>query len=1830
MKPGSLPIRIWITICVTALVATAAGAQGGLIAGPNVNMVSGTTWPDGDPFLQRQNEPACAVSTRNPLHILCGANDYRTVDIPGLPEGKPTGDSWIGVFTSLNGGGSWTSTLLPCYPQDASLFCSSLPSSIFSLEAAADPVMRAGVQGFLALSGILFARGLNPQSTVFVSRFIDLNNDPYIPIQYYDTQEVWSYPPGSPIFIDKPWLAIDIPRGSASKEFDIYQDGTLVEQTLQCGPMYLAWAEIESDGVSVTSSKIMFSSSTDCGDTWSTPQEISAPNTVNQGATIAIEPTSGYVHVAWRQFSTLGLPDYCVRGPGFWKTHPEVWASTSLYLGGYLYTPVQLLGILEAQPKGDATYILAKQLIAAKLNQLDTLDPITVAGIMAQADAWLVAHPLGSKPKKATKQEGIDLANLIKPFNTGVFGPGLCEPGPGTPQNAVLVASSSDGGSSFAPAVLVSALEPFDQGTTTVSFRSSAYPTMTADETGRLYLAWTTRGVAIPGADPDPVSGDARIVVSTSLDGFTWTGPQPIDEPMVPGHEIKPSITYTAGKLLVGYYDFREDVSGVFEGFVADLPGYPSRHTVDVRAAIAEPGDVPVFTTYPVLQSTQTSRYPFIMVGSGESDAEMMQLQWNPPNLPMFRSGTVPFFSDYLDLAPAPPFVSDRAGNWSYNTDPSITATAYEVWTDDRDVIPPPDGDWTNYFPPTHSNSGGTSIFDGATSVPDCLPGSDDEDRTGMRNQNVYSARLTEGLYVAAPGNSRPLGILPSSTSGDLFQRAYVIFVQNTTYQERSFRLTIDNQPPDLGQASFDQFAAIAQTELDVTIEPQSSASRTVFLSSSSSQEAIEILVQEIDYPGGSVIGGLESSVLLNPDPSNPDPLDPSLNQEEIYNPAIYNPAILNPAILNPAILNPAILNPAILNPAILNPAIHNPAILNPAILNPAILNPAIYNPAILNPAILNPAIYNPAILNPAIYNTTMTDVTWEMTNDGNAPVAYSLNLSAAGILPTELIFQLMVYRVYTTPVSSGCDLTEEAQHELLVNVTDPNFAPLNLFDPNVDDPNIVSFYLEPGDTVLITLRVIDPDADNNDVFNPAQVQTVVVAQGVNTAEALLGETQQPYAVPDASIPSPYTMNTGRVQHTTTLLPDGKVLVTGGFNPVQTESSAEIYDPATGQFTATGSMNTARAWHTATLLYSGEVLIFGGETSGPKAELYDPVTGTFSPAPMFLPGPTGSHRATRLADGRVLITGGMMASPSKVALTYDPSLAPALRFKKVGSMSSSRWEHTATLLTDGRVLVTGGFGNTAEIFDPTGLGTFTAVPGTMSDSRRFHSATLLPNGKVLIAGGILDAGPLTSTDSADIYDPATNTLTPAADMFDVHAAHITELLPNGKVLIAGGSDAPGGVARYISTVELYDWSTDTFSLAGDLAEARTEHAAARLLSGDILITGGTTPGPPVVNGTDTFEIYHPGLPPKFLLTDSLNEGRSYHTVTPLLGGDVLVVGGADGDINAISSLERYDPSLGTFTTVATLSPARMLHSATRLDDGTVLIAGGLDGLGGTVLNTALIYNPTDHSLTPTTGSLNVERFHHSATLLADGKVLIVAGNTTGNTSISSAEIYDPAVGTFTLSGSLNTFRRLHTATLLNDGRVLIAGGRPNVGATDTFQVWDPGSGLFGPEGAMNDQRYLHKATLLADGAVLITGGAAGVGSPLDTVELFDPASDTFSYAVGDMKIGRRAHASIRLPSGEVLIAGGSSDGLVLLSEAEVYDPITQTFALTDVLNVARSGPRATRLTDGRVLLVGGWESFGVLNAVASNAAEIYDPSADANFFLVGQMTNPHYAHSATK
>src|SRR2546430_74846 len=145
------------------------------VAGRNVNIVSGTTWPEGDPFLQRQDEPTVAVSTRNTQHLLAGANDYRTVDFPGLPNGRVVGDAFLGLFKSFDGGASWQSTLLPGYPQDTSSQGLASPLKTFfppgKIYTGADPIVRPGTHGLFYYGGIVFDREPGGKSAVFVARF---------------------------------------------------------------------------------------------------------------------------------------------------------------------------------------------------------------------------------------------------------------------------------------------------------------------------------------------------------------------------------------------------------------------------------------------------------------------------------------------------------------------------------------------------------------------------------------------------------------------------------------------------------------------------------------------------------------------------------------------------------------------------------------------------------------------------------------------------------------------------------------------------------------------------------------------------------------------------------------------------------------------------------------------------------------------------------------------------------------------------------------------------------------------------------------------------------------------------------------------------------------------------------------------------------------------------------------------------------------------------------------------------------------------------------------------------------------------------------------------------------------------------------------------------------------------------------------------------------------------------------------------------------------------------------------------------------------------------
>ena len=273
-------------------------------------------------------------------------------------------------------------------------------------------------------------------------------------------------------------------------------------------------------------------------------------------------------------------------------------------------------------------------------------------------------------------------------------------------------------------------------------------------------------------------------------------------------------------------------------------------------------------------------------------------------------------------------------------------------------------------------------------------------------------------------------------------------------------------------------------------------------------------------------------------------------------------------------------------------------------------------------------------------------------------------------------------------------------------------------------------------------------------------------------------------------------MTTARYQHSATLLPSGKVLITGGLGnwpPVET-ASAELYDPASGTFSATGSMTVARQLYTATLLGNGKVLIAGGVNVGASAELYDPAAGTFAATGNMTNGMAG-HTATLLPSGKVLLAGGGSAQ------LYNPSTAT---FAATGTTPPFRFRHAATLLPSGKVLLVGGqrFGAEsclvdAELYDPTAE-TFTPTTGSMGVDRCQPTATLLLSGEVLVTGAIDNQSP----GSAELYDPATGTFTPTGNMSVARTAAFTAtLLLSGRVLIAGGEDDKG---TFLASAELYE------------------------------------------------------------------------------------------------------------------------------------------------------------------------------------------------------------------------------------------------------------------------------------------------------------------------------------------------------------------------------------------------------------------------------------------
>ena len=330
--------RLSVVLSLVALVAPCAMYAQNPTPGQNINIASGPafTCPQppgspfaslcqasgattivGDPFLQRQNEPSVAVSAVNPLHLVAGANDYRAVDIP-LADVLPStlaGDAWCGWFFSPDGGQSWQSTLLPGFPQDNSLLGSAAKTPLKGFQFCSDPTVRPGPGGMFFYSGIAGNRQ-NNNSVVFIARFLDRNNSEKgniamntTSVVYLDTMAVDFGTSGQ--FIDKTWNAVLLQQGSGTCTVQVPTANGLTESvTVPSMTVYVVWSRFTGSN----SSKIMVTKSDNCGNpgTYSTPVKISESNSVNQGATMAVNQATGDVHVAWRRFVTSSQPDAIV------------------------------------------------------------------------------------------------------------------------------------------------------------------------------------------------------------------------------------------------------------------------------------------------------------------------------------------------------------------------------------------------------------------------------------------------------------------------------------------------------------------------------------------------------------------------------------------------------------------------------------------------------------------------------------------------------------------------------------------------------------------------------------------------------------------------------------------------------------------------------------------------------------------------------------------------------------------------------------------------------------------------------------------------------------------------------------------------------------------------------------------------------------------------------------------------------------------------------------------------------------------------------------------------------------------------------------------------------------------------------------------------------------------------------------------------------------------------------------------------------------------------------------------------------------------------------
>jgi Concanavalin A-like lectin/glucanases superfamily/VHL beta domain len=1113
----------WLAIlCTLFLVITSYAQSPTPTPGQSVNMVSGTNWPYGDPFLERQNEASLAVSTRNPLHLLAGANDYRTVDLGTLPESEPgeantcpaatapgtppppclfpkTAEPWVGQYISIDGGARWQSTLLPGYPQDTSTVGTSSPAHGFT--TAADPVLAAGTNGMFYYGGIAFNRGTS-LGLVFVARYMDLNNkengdisQDSFPVRYVDTHSV-AYGTTTPRqFLDKPAIAVDIPRSTATCTLNVPQPtptdpNATVQQTILAGNVYVAYADVATNSNASMTSTIYFSRSTNCGASWSTPIPISKGYTLSQGATIQIDPETGIVYVAWR---VINSPPQ--------QPNDGIAIAASID-GGRTFFPGITLVSLPPYPAIPSFFDQETSLTSIRTTAYPAL-------AVADSGLYFIPGPL----YLAWSQRGVGpngearIMMLAIPGNASITSSGFKLPTPFAVDNGPI---TNDAG-----------------GTFDLKSGHQVMPAMNFNQGKLTLLYYDLR--------QDHTEGNFK----PSLDSSNNFQPDPKGNFFEETRDVVPESI----------------IAGVFDpGLISDAGLTMRRRTIDVVMAQSNLALVPTFSY------ARVSHYDFGLLEGDTTSTTFRQLKYNPPNLPLFALGTKAFIGDYVGVT-GQPFVLVNCGSkkcWTYNNPapPGVagfflaapkpaptSAVHYATWTSNQDVIAPADGNWANHT--ALGTQGSTSAYDPTQRLPKCQNGNE-----GDRNQNVYSSRITQGLTVSSPQTSKPLS--------PTIERGFVILVQNQTSGRSTangfvnyFRLSIANQPAG-GFASFAQLVPPSPVKtpfptmlngnpfplktLDVAIGPHSGIARTVFAVSTNPTASILVNVNEIDRVGGNPIaGGLSGFLLLNADGTVPTNLvDPNGQSggSSITNVELYGPSLTGPSLTGPSLTGPSLTGSNLTDPSLTGPSLTGPSLTGTPynVTDPSLTGPSLTGPSLTGTAVASPSLTGPSLTGPSLTGAPppVTDGTYTITNNGNTSAGFDVKLTGCDAAPCNATpLQLALSQIYATPGTDGkCNLNLQQQSIVLAYTAAPTFTPVSqLTNPSLTGtpPSSTSLMLGPGDSALITLRAYVTQTKMESILQ--QVAPVVIPQAINSNDTTA--TRPPIIAPlfvaTASLPNVIT-----------------------------------------------------------------------------------------------------------------------------------------------------------------------------------------------------------------------------------------------------------------------------------------------------------------------------------------------------------------------------------------------------------------------------------------------------------------------------------------------------------------------------------------------------------------------------------------------------------------------------------------------------------------------------------------------------------------------------------